>query len=305
MTKFIIAKRCGRLANRIILYANVIAWAEEYSITVINFTFQSYAHLFQSTLNSSRCSYPSKKKNGFHYLFKPFIYFLNLVRLPHQLTSLFCKILLKFNFIQKFYPIISDTNLIKPSSLSVFQPMKMFESHSTVFIYGWKFREPKLTHKHAQKIRDFFKPTNEINRVIEEKVSRIRNDYDLLIGVHIRRGDYDKWKGGKYLYSQRDYLKFMLKISELYPSSNIVFLICSNENVDSCIFESLSIEVMDASPIEDLYTLSECDLLIGPPSTFTQWASFYGEKPLLHIYSLSDSLTTQDFRVRDITETPS
>ncbi|MDG1324389.1 MAG: alpha-1,2-fucosyltransferase [Opitutales bacterium] len=180
----------------------------------------------------------------------------------------------------------------------------MFESHSTVFIYGWKFREPKLTHKHAQKIRDFFRPKREINSVIKSKVRRIRSDYDLLIGVHIRRGDYDKWKGGKYFYSQRDYLTYMLKISELHPSSNIVFLICSNEKVVSCIFESLSIKVMDASPIEDLYTLSECDLLIGPPSTFTQWASFYGKKPLSHIYSLSDCLTSEDFRVHDITEIP-
>ena len=304
MTKFIIAKRCGRLANRIILYANVIAWAEEYSIAVINFTFQSYAHLFQSTLNSCRCSYPTKKKKELQFLFKPFVYFLNLFRLHHQLTSLFCKILLIHKILQKLYPIISDFNLSKPSSLTVFQPMKKFESHSTIFIYGWKFREPKLTHKHAQKIRDFFKPTNEINRVIEEKVSRIRNDYDLLIGVHIRRGDYDKWKGGKYFYSQRDYLTLMMEISELYSDSEIIFLICSNEKIDSCVFESLSIEVTDASPIEDLYTLSKCDLLIGPPSTFTQWASFYGEKPLSHIYSISDSLTKEDFSICDITHIP-
>lgn len=304
MSKFIIAKRCGRLANRIILYANVIAWAEEYSITVINFTFQSYAHLFQSTLNSCRCSYPSKKKKELQFLFKPFICFLNLVRLPHQLTSFFCKILLKFNFIQKFYPIISDSNLIKPSSLSVFQPMKMLESHSTVFIYGWKFREPKLTHKHAQKIRDFFRPKREINSVIKSKVRRIRSDYDLLIGVHIRRGDYDKWNGGKYFYSQRDYLTYMLKISELYTDSNIIFLICSNEKVDLTKFENLSIKATDASPIEDLYTLSECDLLCGPPSTFTQWASFYGEKPLLHIYRLDDVVTKEDFKVSGISDIP-
>jgi hypothetical protein len=31
--------------------------------------------------------------------------------------------------------------------------------------------------------------------------------------------------------------------------------------------------------IEDLYALASCDYIIGPPSTFSQWASFYGNVP--------------------------
>jgi len=32
--------------------------------------------------------------------------------------------------------------------------------------------------------------------------------------------------------------------------------------------------------VEDLYALAECDYIIGPPSTYTLWASFYGDTPL-------------------------
>jgi hypothetical protein len=35
--------------------------------------------------------------------------------------------------------------------------------------------------------------------------------------------------------------------------------------------------------VEDLYAFAGCDLLVGPPSTFTAWAAFYGEVPLLHV----------------------
>ena len=304
MPKIIIAKRCGRLANRIILFANIIAYAEEHSITVTNFTFQSYAHLFQSTLHTCRCSYPSKKNYQLNFILKPFVYFLNLFRLLHQVTSFLCKILLKYKFLQKFYPIISDCNLSKPSCLTDFKPMHMLESNSTVFIYGWKFREPKLTIKHASKIRAFFNPTHEINRVISSNVGELRKECDLLVGVHVRRGDYDKWKSGEFFFAQEDYSMFMKQISRLYFEKNVLFLICSNEKVDRSKFEDFSIEINDASPIEDIYTLSECDLIIGPPSTFTQWASFYGKKPLLHIYSKDYKFTKDDFKVSGISDIP-
>ena len=54
-----IVKRCGRLANRIIFYANIIAWAEEKKLRVTNFTFQSYANLFESTQLTCDSAYPS------------------------------------------------------------------------------------------------------------------------------------------------------------------------------------------------------------------------------------------------------
>ena len=36
---------------------------------------------------------------------------------------------------------------------------------------------------------------------------------------------------------------------------------------------------------EDQITLQCCDLIIGPPSTFTMWASYISKIPLIKIYS--------------------
>ena len=52
--------------------------------------------------------------------------------------------------------------------------------------------------------------------------------------------------------------------------------------------------------VEDLYALAGCDLLIGPPSTFTQWASFYGKVPLYHAWSPDAAPTRDDFAVADL-----
>ena len=54
----VVALRTGRLANRIVLFANVIAFAEEHGCKVLNPAFQTYAALFESTRDTLLCPYP-------------------------------------------------------------------------------------------------------------------------------------------------------------------------------------------------------------------------------------------------------
>ena len=39
---------------------------------------------------------------------------------------------------------------------------------------------------------------------------------DLVIGVHIRRGDYATWHNGQFFYGLEEYHQFMLRVQELY-----------------------------------------------------------------------------------------
>src|SRR4051794_8158494 len=55
---FLISGRCGRLANRMVLFANFIALAAERGARVMNPTFHSYATLFESTRRDIYCRYP-------------------------------------------------------------------------------------------------------------------------------------------------------------------------------------------------------------------------------------------------------
>jgi hypothetical protein len=47
----------------------------------------------------------------------------------------------------------------------------------------------------------------------------------------------------------------------------------------------------------DLHALARCDYIFGPQSTFTQWASFYGNKPLFLLKDTHDRLEPAKFRV--------
>src|SRR5581483_10830025 len=55
---FIIARRCGRLANRLVLFANFIGLAKEQGHRVINIPFHSYANLFETTRRDLYCAWP-------------------------------------------------------------------------------------------------------------------------------------------------------------------------------------------------------------------------------------------------------
>ena len=299
-----IVKRCGRLANRIIFYANVIAWAEEKKLKVTNFTFQSYANLFESTYLTCGSAYPPSKLRVLSQFSLPITRLLNSIRLQYQCIYLFSKVLLKSNLLCRVFPILSDHDFDGTRSLSEIIPDNYWLSRKALLVSGWKFREPILSEKHSSKIRNFFKPIQKVRQQVEKSFPRREKDKCLVVGVHIRKGDYSNWKGGKYDYPVCDYIIMMKKILDLFPDNKLSFLICSNESLDTEIFNEFDITISHNSPIEDLYALSMCDLIFGPPSTFTQWASFYGEKPLLHIYNTEEDFNQNSFQVSGISHIP-
>ena len=44
--------------------------------------------------------------------------------------------------------------------------------------------------------------------------------------------------------------------------------------------DGLDAVVSDATHLVDMYALAGCDLIVGPDSTFSHWASFYGNVPI-------------------------
>jgi hypothetical protein len=303
MGKLVIAKRCGRLANRLVLFANIAAWAEEHSVRVTNYTFQGFSHLFTGTNGTMDCSYPFEGKPAGR-LTRLIKRRLNAIRLQYQLTYLFSKILLRIKITRKFIHIISDNDFMSTRSLTDLDVLQSIIEKNTVFLSGWRFRDPELLIKHNVKIKKFFTPVLEYQEQVYKLVQNARDSCEILIGLHVRRGDYENWKSGKYFYSLEEYVAIAQRLMVQYSERHIGFLICSNQTVGEASFKNLQVHISTCSPIVDLYALSECDLLIGPPSTFTQWASFYGNTPLKHIYSAKEEISLQDFAVSDLGQIP-
>jgi hypothetical protein len=60
-------------------------------------------------------------------------------------------------------------------------------------------------------------------------------------------------------------------------------LYCSDEAIDPRLFAGLPATPGPGSAFADLTALSQCDAVLGPPSTFSGWASFSGRVPLLSL----------------------
>ena len=160
-----------------------------------------------------------------------------------------------------------------------------------------EIEKSKFRVKHLNKIKLVFKPDDSIIIEVEEIFAKNREQYSLVIGIHIRHGDYRTFNNGKYFYTLNEYHVIMQKIAALFPKNKIAFLIASNENLDLSTFANLNYFVIrNSSTVKDLYGLSKCDYIIGPPSTFSGWASLYGNVPIHFIENIKDNFTVNSFK---------
>ena len=60
----------------------------------------------------------------------------------------------------------------------------------------------------------------------------------------------------------------------------------------------MSVGLGPGSVVGDLYALARCDYIMGPPSTYTQWASFYGNHPMLSLDSGDQRIERTNSRFR-------
>jgi len=165
--------------------------------------------------------------------------------------------------------------------------LKAFEKHDLVYVAGWRFRLTELSEKYRNEmsLKYAIKPHYLKDSALMNEINALKLDGYTLIGIHIRRGDYQKWKGGKYFYDDDVYQKQLRAIeSELYLKGiyKYKFVIFSNEIVDFQNDEKIIIS--NENWYIDHHIMSLCDLLIGPPSTFTLWASYLGGVKLFHLY---------------------
>lgn len=155
----------------------------------------------------------------------------------------------------------------------------------------------KFRVKHLNKIKLVFKPDDSIIFEVEKIFAKNREHYSLIIGIHIRHGDYRTFNNGKYFYTLDEYKIIMQKIKGLFPKNKITFLIASNGTIDNSIFAHFNYFIIPTiSTVKDLYGLSKCDYIIGPPSTFSGWASLYGNVPIHFIENTQDNFTVNSFK---------
>lgn len=137
----------------------------------------------------------------------------------------------------------------------------------------------------------------EIIQSVSDKMYSLRNEYDVVVGVHIRRGDYKFYLNGKLYYSNEDYKRIMKRFVTISNVSEdkIVFVLCSDEKIIEEDFKEFNVFISNLTPAFDFALLQHSDYIMGPHSIFSLMANYLGNNKLYQIFDLKYDFTLDDF----------
>lgn len=166
------------------------------------------------------------------------------------------------------------------------------KDYLVTFCYGWFFNNDFYREEDIRYYQNLFDPKVDKAQLTQKYLQKKPNEK--IISVHIRRGDYKEFLGGKYFFDDDIYIKKIKELLAVIPQGKYKFLICTNdENLDLERYRSEfgNVQQSQEGPVEDQFLISQTDYLLGAPSTFSHWASVMGEVPYYHIYEPQEIIT--------------
>ena len=261
----IFARDKSQMCNNLLQYAHVYAWGREHGRKVISMRFSYKYQYFRI------CHTPL---TGFGwYLFAKYLSALGL--LP---TANFKRAECNHEALER----------------------KMFR-HKHIVVSGWNVRFYDLFLKYRSEICDLFTIDDIYTNPVREKMLQVEGGDDNVVrlGVHIRRGDYAQWKDGIYCYDDETYARYINRFAALHDGEDIhVFLSTNDPDVVEEKYQEMCpnvhIHYLRGNSPQDLFMLSECDYVIGPPSTFSLVAIMYRDIPLYRMDTSDETVSLKD-----------
>jgi len=270
----VIASKPGQLANLLFVFGHFIAAAREHDLSIVNPAFDEYLEYFETTQGAFVARYPLRtgwsKGNR------------TTRRLLYQLAYYFARVVVRGRL---KLPFVKAVTLDWEDELQLDGPefVKLAQRNKLTLAQGWLFRANSSFAAHGEAVRHYFRPVANIQNNVDGLIKQARAGHDLLVGVHIRQGDYRTFQEGRFFYQTEQYVQLIKRLEEYFQGKKVRFLICSNVKQDGQQFAAFDFTFGTNHFVEDMYAFAECDYLVGPPSTYTMWASFYGRTPLFMV----------------------
>lgn len=291
----IVDYKSGQLANRLFLFSYFAAHALEYKYKLINPCFDEYTPLFTATsVNKFQQGNISVNFSGNQTINSYIQDKINSLRRRAKQNNGRYMGCVFYDIREGFDQVNKGFEMNSPAFIKLVK-------RRILFAKGWNYRDHSALLKHASVIRNFFIPQLQYVQQVNKIIADAKETADILIGVHLRKGDYKDFFNGRWLYDDEVYaIKIdQLKNLPVFKGKRLIFILCSDEKIDNLNFQHLNVSIQHNDAVVDLYTLASCDYLIGPPSTFTMWASFYGKVPLLMLKDKSISIELTAFKITE------
>lgn len=264
---FIIGSPYGRWGNRLMLYSYVIAWSQKFNGIVLNPSFIEYEEYFKNFKSNVLGLVPCKASP------------------KNKIPKFFSKM------VRKSFERISCRNIKLPRIISFdlesenddyekesFQ--NLLHYNKVIFFRGFLFGKRNFTvvSYHRSYIKNLFEFSHNIRKRTDQILSSISKSR--IIGVCMRQGDYKYHFDGKLFLEDQEYMMLLDRLKIHFGNDFGIFVACEEQkdkNLDDSVYFSYK------DPAVNLSTLSKCDYLIGPSSTFMTWAAFLNNVPTCYI----------------------
>jgi hypothetical protein len=262
----LLVRSCGNHSNRLFQNLHIEAFCIENNIPFFNPTLYDMVWLFAFPYNYS-----------FAFLILVLFKIATILRLTR------CRA-------------ISYVECTDARQLETYKQQLLRGRTKLVLVGGWEFRVHDLVAKHAKVLKEKYsikKSTKEFF-ILSAKIK----EYEIVLGVHIRRKDYTTWQGGKFAFDDTVYNRFVNNFITLHPGKRILVIFFSDEVLTMtslcCPVDYL---ISKNKYYIDYRLMGKCNYLIGPPSTFTLWASFCYGVPYVHMEDPQQVLHLEDFKI--------
>ena len=275
----ILRDKPGQMCNMLWSFSFFIAYGLKHNINIYIPNLKEYESLFENLNQFGNIKFNLSENRKIE----------KLIRFAVLFIYLFNK--LKIGFLLRIFNIcfLNKKNLNE----------SYLAKNNIFYINSWKHKKDyEAIVEFKPEIISLFTPKQEFLEKADKLFHELKSIYDILVGVHIRRGDYMTFHNGSYYFDDSVYSRYMNMLTSNPGTKKVGFFISTNEAIDPNKFKGLNIHLLDNSlGIEDLYALSKCDFIMGPPSTFSMWASFYGSVPLKLIEDENETFSFDNFSV--------
>lgn len=263
----LLADHTGRLGNKLILFAHVIAAAEEYGCRVINLSILPAAHYFEGLNRNPLGTYPGS------YFPWDLRWLIRALRKPIQKWVRGRRG--KSNIRNRWFTVLDMEN--KPVyRLDSPEFANLTRTTRWIILWGYPYRCSPLVLKHANRIRAFLKIRSQTAPVLSQQYSSAVQSGRDTIAIHIRQGDFKEWNQGSYYISpEKTFSALSANSLDIRDPQRHVW-VCSDEPIPKDLFPGEATAQIPRELGEDLFIMSNCRMVVGCQSTLSFFCAFLG-----------------------------
>jgi hypothetical protein len=172
--------------------------------------------------------------------------------------------------------------------------------YKVVICQGFGFRDIANVAKHHDKLTRMFRMSDCVLHEVDDFYRKmVVPSHSVVVGFHVRRGDYRSFKGGHFHFSDSQWTLWINACRSLITRQGLRFLgvIFSNEDVSDLTRGANDLVPSPGGLFTDLEMLTRCNYIVGPPSTYSGWASFIARVPSLRLDARMGEITLERFEV--------